>query len=972
MLHLPLPPTSATSFHSPSTPHTQPPHSLHSLTHSPRSARLSSLQPTAAFQHASCQLSHQCSIARPVLALSSQLCFPYRVECGHIDAALRLPNAGSLLSLAPSTVSAARCAMSSVPPPLPASPSGLLIGGSPAQLAMRAQAVLPAFPPLSPAVSASSLSPSSSPPFSSSPLADLAVTHVHLSSAQLPSSSPSLSARRDGPSSSLSVSGPPLPPAAFPASSCSSSLSYVAVDASLSVVSPAGAADSAGCRAHKAAICSLLEALQTTMFTKKKEALDAYQSYVASHHPRFHRSDALLLLYGSPVTPNSTLSSFQSTAAFTRIDKGLLAASGQLSWKNHQLRASATKALGLVALLLDSRHNADAAVFHQLISECDYPVIRLMKLPKHLSAPSPSSSAQGNLHAALRVIDIVKDIRPDLIDTLLEEKDAAAAQSSHSRPSASTAPRSSPPTLHISIQTNSAAGTPRSSQLHDAAPLSPRSPNSPPPLPSSLNDAYSASVAALHHSPPYRPPPPLPSTPQLQQPPPPPTLHFAPPPAISACQSPHSAAAPSMPWLSVAEAGSGPTNAAPSSITQPLSACSSPLATKKKQFGSLPAGLHRLQAASSSSSSSSSSSGSSGGFLSDDWKQRLRSHLSGFFAHRVSREELERAGVLKRSQLFGVALESLTAADDADHEASIPRLLRRCIDVLSAPDVLALHGLFRISGDSREINEMKVRLDVGEPVDLYAAAPHSVAGLLKMWLRELPEPLLTFDMYAPIIAAVRSQQQQQQQQPSAMLDALNALIEQLPAAHRATLEALLPFLRSVSSCSSVNLMTASNLAICFSPNILRPRIETLESVARDTPLAIAAITALIQQNNDEAHSSVQTPQHCVSPTSPTSPTSSRPMLPMPPPIPASPRSMSLPAAAATSAVSAVHHTHNASRSPPPIPSGVALTSLSRPPLPPPLPQLLSTPPPVPITVDKPQEECKCEEGQTELEQLSDV
>ena len=574
------------------------------------------------------------------------------------------------------------CAMSALPPPPPstgAPGSGLLVGGSPAQIAMRAQAVLPTFPSLSPTASVSSAcppSPSSSPPLSAT-VSDLPLTHVHLAA-----SSPSLSARRDVASSSLSLTAPPLPPPAV-------------VDGGLSSSECA-----AGSKAHKAAICALLEALQTTMFTRKKEALDAYQSYVASQHPRFTRSDALLLLYGSPVTPNSTLSAFPSTAAFTRTDRGLLAASGQLSWKNHQLRASASKALGVLAVLLDSRHNADAGVFHQLIVESDYSVIRLMKLPKHLSAPSPASSAQGNLHAALRVIDIVRELRPDLIDALLEEKDAAAnTHSSNSRLPAhhnnGAAPRSSPPTLqlHINIQSNSAVGSPRSGQAAEPTPLSPLSPNSPPPLPTNLSEALA--MTALHNSAPHRPPPPLPAfvgASQLHQPLPPPALSGAAPLTVNACQSPHSAAATYSPWLSAFDGSgtntTGPTASTPTSgnrfdaITQPLSACTSPITGKKKHFSSLPSGLQRLNAPPAHQSST-SHSGGGGGTVADDWKQRLRSHLSGFFAHRISREELERSGVLKRSQLFGVPLATLSAADDADPRlghSTTASTLSRCVE----------------------------------------------------------------------------------------------------------------------------------------------------------------------------------------------------------------------------------------------------------------------------------------------------
>ena len=260
---------------------------------------------------------------------------------------------------------------------------------------------------------------------------------------------------------------------------------------------------------------------------------------------------------------------------------------------------------------------------------------------------------------------------------------------------------------------------------------------------------------------------------------------------------------------------------------------------------------------------------------------------------------------------------------------------------------------------------MKVRLDVGEPVDMHAATPHSIAGLLKMWLRELPEPLLTFEMYAAIIATVRTLQQQQQH--DAVLDALTALMQQLPAAHRRTLDALLAFLHRVSECSEVNLMTASNLAICFSPNILRPRIETLESVARDSPLAIAAIAALIRRDS-QPHVANPTPLQPVSPLSPTSPTAAssvRLLHSMPPPIPppASPRSTSLTATGSTS-----HHAHTAGRSPPPIPSGV-IVALGQP-LPSALLALPQPPPSPPHTATGKfeREEYKCADGQADAEQ----
>lgn len=56
-------------------------------------------------------------------------------------------------------------------------------------------------------------------------------------------------------------------------------------------------------------------------------------------------------------------------------------------------------------------------------------------------------------------------------------------------------------------------------------------------------------------------------------------------------------------------------------------------------------------------------------------------------------------------------------------------------------------GIFRISGNSREVNDLKARIENGHDVVLSDYSPHAVACLLKMWLRELPEPLLTFELY---------------------------------------------------------------------------------------------------------------------------------------------------------------------------------------------------------------------------------
>ncbi len=73
-------------------------------------------------------------------------------------------------------------------------------------------------------------------------------------------------------------------------------------------------------------------------------------------------------------------------------------------------------------------------------------------------------------------------------------------------------------------------------------------------------------------------------------------------------------------------------------------------------------------------------------------------------------------------------------------------------------------GLFRISGDANQVKDLKQQFDYGEgEVDLTKVDIHSVAGLIKSYLRELPTPLLTYELYAPLTTCARNEVQRQQQ-----------------------------------------------------------------------------------------------------------------------------------------------------------------------------------------------------------------
>lgn len=95
---------------------------------------------------------------------------------------------------------------------------------------------------------------------------------------------------------------------------------------------------------------------------------------------------------------------------------------------------------------------------------------------------------------------------------------------------------------------------------------------------------------------------------------------------------------------------------------------------------------------------------------------------------------------------------------------------------------------------------------------------HSVAGLLKLYLRELPEPLCTFALYDEWIRCVDSKSDS-----SCRLDSISAVIKQLPATHRANLRHLIKFLHNLTLNQEQNKMNSTNLAIAMGPSLMWPK-----------------------------------------------------------------------------------------------------------------------------------------------------
>uniref|UniRef100_A0A672I1W7 Rho GTPase-activating protein 17 n=1 Tax=Salarias fasciatus TaxID=181472 RepID=A0A672I1W7_SALFA len=155
-------------------------------------------------------------------------------------------------------------------------------------------------------------------------------------------------------------------------------------------------------------------------------------------------------------------------------------------------------------------------------------------------------------------------------------------------------------------------------------------------------------------------------------------------------------------------------------------------------------------------------------------------------------------------------------------------------------------GLFRIAAGASKLKKLKAALDCStSQLEEFYSDPHAVAGALKSYLRELPEPLMTYQLYDDWIQASSVSD------PDKRLQALWVVCDQLPKNNKTNLRYLVKFLAKLAQDSEVNKMTPSNIAIVLGPNLLWAKTEgSLAEMAAATSVHVVAIVEPIIQHAD--------------------------------------------------------------------------------------------------------------------------
>uniref|UniRef100_A0AAX7TL80 Rho GTPase-activating protein 17 n=1 Tax=Astatotilapia calliptera TaxID=8154 RepID=A0AAX7TL80_ASTCA len=155
-------------------------------------------------------------------------------------------------------------------------------------------------------------------------------------------------------------------------------------------------------------------------------------------------------------------------------------------------------------------------------------------------------------------------------------------------------------------------------------------------------------------------------------------------------------------------------------------------------------------------------------------------------------------------------------------------------------------GLFRIAAGASKLKKLKAALDCStSQLEEFYSDPHAVAGALKSYLRELPEPLMTFQLYDEWIQASSVSD------PDKRLQALWVVCDKLPKNNKNNLRYLVKFLAKLAQESEQNKMTPSNISIVLGPNLLWAKTEgSLAEMAAATSVHVVAIVEPIIQHAD--------------------------------------------------------------------------------------------------------------------------
>ncbi|XP_073912319.1 rho GTPase-activating protein 12 isoform X1 [Castor canadensis] len=197
-------------------------------------------------------------------------------------------------------------------------------------------------------------------------------------------------------------------------------------------------------------------------------------------------------------------------------------------------------------------------------------------------------------------------------------------------------------------------------------------------------------------------------------------------------------------------------------------------------------------------------------------QKKTKKNLKKFLTRRPTLQAVREKGYIK-DQVFGSNLANLCQRENG----TVPKFVKLCIEHVEEHG-LDIDGIYRVSGNLAVIQKLRFAVNHDEKLDLNDSKwedIHVITGALKMFFRELPEPLFTFNHFNDFVNAIK-------QEPRQRVAAVKDLIRQLPKPNQDTMQILFRHLKRVIENGEKNRMTYQSIAIVFGPTLLKPEKET--------------------------------------------------------------------------------------------------------------------------------------------------
>ncbi|XP_053555585.1 rho GTPase-activating protein 27 isoform X2 [Bombina bombina] len=202
--------------------------------------------------------------------------------------------------------------------------------------------------------------------------------------------------------------------------------------------------------------------------------------------------------------------------------------------------------------------------------------------------------------------------------------------------------------------------------------------------------------------------------------------------------------------------------------------------------------------------------------INSDSDRNVRAKLKKFLQRRPTLQSVRDKGYIK-DQVFGCHLHQLCEGE----KQNVPAFVTKAIAAVEKRG-LDIDGLYRVSGNLATIQKLRYKVDHDENINLEDGRwqdVHVITGALKLFFRELPEPLFPYSHFDRFIETIKITDQNQRKYQ------IKELVMSLPAPNLETMRVLFKHLCSVIEHRESNRMSVQSIAIVFGPTLLRPETE---------------------------------------------------------------------------------------------------------------------------------------------------